>query len=84
MFKRKKNQIPQEIPKPKKIQEPEVPEYEDEEYAEDEEDLETVPEEKNKKKEASIELTEEQVLKALENLSFRIGRIEHHLRLDYY
>jgi hypothetical protein len=71
-------------------------ENEDEEEYEDEEDLEVKHNEpKLKKQEVSTkpaedledtedELTEEAVRYALGNLSHRIGRIEHHLRLDYY
>jgi hypothetical protein len=74
-----------EHPNPKRLQDPATPQYEEDyEEVEDEEALEEMPQERNlKKKEAPTELTEEMVIKALENLSYRVGRIEHHLRLDY-
>jgi rRNA maturation endonuclease Nob1 len=58
----------------------------------DEEDYEMQDEPKLKKREPSTEqiksskddeLTEEAVKQILTNLSYRIGRIEHYLRLDY-
>jgi len=58
----------------------EATEIEDIEESEDESDmLSRTP----KKKEVSTELTEDMVVKALENLSYRVSRIEHNLRLDY-
>lgn len=69
----------EEIPRVKKLQEQNNQQYEEE----FEEDYETPEEPTVKKKETHTELTEEMVIRSIENLSYRIGRIEHHLRLDY-
>jgi hypothetical protein len=65
-----------EIPKPIKLQELEEVEDDDEEV-----------EQPISKKEVQMgtpeTLTEEKVLNILESFSYRLGRIEHYLRLDY-
>ena len=73
-------------PKPSKVEEPEeieeAEDMEEEDYEEDEDPIETLPRQ-SKKKEVSTELTEDMVRRAIENLVYRVSRIEHHLRLDY-
>jgi hypothetical protein len=64
---------------PKKLNE--VEEFEEVEDGVEEE--QPKPKKKEVLTEQEEELTEEAVKQILTNLNYRVGRIEHHLRLDY-
>ena len=78
MFQKKEKK--QEPQKPVEVEE--VEEVAELEEMEENDELDKLPK-TLKKKEVSTELTEDMVRKALENLLYRVGKIEHNLRLDY-
>jgi len=83
----KKPKVTRPIPEPVKIQEAEeiskAETYENPDVQEPKKKEQSIEQEAPVEQSTEQELTEEAVKQILTNLTYRIGRIEHHLRLDF-